>query len=124
MGNLVSATKRRKASRKPAKNDRITGEDSEGSGSECTILVLGKERVLPPTLVARLKEIVVDAGLDKSEKSAAVKQMKIIHQNGFSEAERATYRTAIYQNLLESAQVIVFTMHKLCITAADVQTRV
>jgi len=50
--------------------------------------------------------------------------MKITHQDGFSIEERMVYRAAIYQNLLESAQAIVFTMHKPSIEPLDVQTRV
>ena len=50
--------------------------------------------------------------------------MKIIHQGGFSAEERIAYRTAIYQNLLESAQAIVFAMHKLSIEPVDSQNRV
>jgi len=34
------------------------------------------------------------------------------------------YRAAIYQNLLESAQAIVFAMHKLSVEPADIQNRV
>ena len=50
--------------------------------------------------------------------------MKIIHQGGFSLEERMAYRAAIYQNLLESAQAIVFAMHKLSVEPADIQNRV
>jgi len=50
--------------------------------------------------------------------------MKIIHQDGFSVEERVAYRAAIYQNLLESAQAIVFAMHKLSIHPTDPQNRV
>ena len=39
--------------------------------------------------------------------------MKIIHQNGFSDKERADYRHIIYKNLTESAQSIVLAMRKL-----------
>lgn len=50
--------------------------------------------------------------------------MKIIHQGGFSVEERIAYRPAIYQNLLESAQAIVFAIHKLSINPVDPQNRV
>ena len=50
--------------------------------------------------------------------------MKIIHQDGFSSEERVAYRPAIYQNLLESAQAIVFAMYKLSIEPVDMQNRV
>jgi len=66
----------------------------------------------------------INAGSGESGKSTVVKQMKIIHQNGFSVEERISYRTAIYHNLLESAQAIVLAMHKLSIEPADPQNRV
>jgi len=50
--------------------------------------------------------------------------MKIIHQDGFSVDECIGYRAAIFQNLLESAQAIVFAMHKLSIEPVDPQNRV
>ena len=66
----------------------------------------------------------IDAGSGGSGKSTAVKQMKIAHEGGFSVEERIAYRTAIYQNLLESAQSIVFTMDKLSIKPVDLRSRV
>ena len=71
-----------------------------------------------------LREPNVNAGSGESGKSTVVKQMKIIHQDGFSVEERISYRTAIYLNLLESAQAIVFAMHKLSIEPVDIQNRV
>ena len=65
-----------------------------------------------------------DAGSGESGKSTVVKQMKIIHQDGFSVEERIAYRAPIYQNLLESAQAIVLAMRKLSIEPVDVQNRV
>lgn len=50
--------------------------------------------------------------------------MKIIHQGGFSVEERMAFRAPIYQNLLESAQAIVFAMHKLSVEPVDTQNRV
>jgi guanine nucleotide-binding protein subunit alpha len=50
--------------------------------------------------------------------------MKIIHQDGFSPEECISYRPAIYQNLLESAQAIVFAMYKLSIEPVETQNRV
>jgi len=50
--------------------------------------------------------------------------MKIAHQGGFPVEERVAYRAAIYQNLLESAQAIVFTMRGLSIEPVGPRTRV
>jgi len=102
MGNCASATQDREAYQRSADIDRIIEEDSQQFRKECKILLLGS---------------------GESGKSTVVKQMKIIHQDGFSPEERIAYRAAIYQNLLESAQAIVFAMYKLSIEPADPQNR-
>lgn len=52
-------------------------------------------------------------GSSESGKSTIVKQMKIIHQDGFSPEELLAYRMTIWRNLLESAQAIVLYIRKL-----------
>lgn len=53
-----------------------------------------------------------------------MKQMKIIHQNGFDDRERAYYRHIIYKNLMESAQSIVLAMRKLGLVPEEPVNRV
>jgi len=50
--------------------------------------------------------------------------MKIIHQNGFSDKERADYRHIVYKNLMESAQSLVLAMRKLGVVAEEPINRV
>jgi hypothetical protein len=50
--------------------------------------------------------------------------MKIIHQNGFSDKERAEYRPIIYKNLTESAQSVVLAMRKLGLAPKEPINRV
>jgi hypothetical protein len=50
--------------------------------------------------------------------------MKIIHQNGFSENERADYRHIIYKNLAESSQAVVLAMRKLGLVPEEPINRV
>lgn len=50
--------------------------------------------------------------------------MKIIHQNGFSDKERADYRHIIYKNLTESAQSTVLAMRKLGLAPEEPTNRV
>ena len=52
-------------------------------------------------------------GSGESGKSTIVKQMKIIHQNGYTPAELMLFRPTIYRNLIESAQNLVGAMRKL-----------
>ncbi|CAG8819740.1 21068_t:CDS:2, partial [Racocetra persica] len=65
--------------------DKQIKEDSEKFKKECKILLLGS---------------------GESGKSTIVKQMKIIHQNGYSKEELALYRITVYKNLIDSAQAI------------------
>ncbi|KAL1924960.1 uncharacterized protein VTP21DRAFT_4614 [Calcarisporiella thermophila] len=51
-------------------------------------------------------------GSGESGKSTIVKQMKIIHQNGYTQAELEWWRTTVYKNVLESIQSIVRAMRK------------
>lgn len=52
-------------------------------------------------------------GSGESGKSTIVKQMKIIHKEGFSDAELAEYRPIVYKNVLDSAQAIIIYMKKI-----------
>jgi len=58
-------------------------------------------------------------GTGESGKSTIVKQMKIIHQNGFSDQDRANYRHVVYKNLMESAQCLILAMRKLGIVPEE-----
>jgi len=72
--------------------DRSLEEDNKRSKKECKILLLGS---------------------GESGKSTIVKQMKIIHQNGYNREELVAYRIVVYDNLVESAQAIVKQMIKM-----------
>ncbi|KAF2771987.1 G-protein alpha subunit [Teratosphaeria nubilosa] len=66
--------------------DRGLEEDSKKLRRECKILLLGS---------------------GESGKSTIVKQMKIIHQNGYTRDELALYRHTIYKNLLDCAKALI-----------------
>ncbi|KAJ7351429.1 G-protein alpha subunit [Mycena albidolilacea] len=93
MGQLVSNLKKarekaREEKRAEAHSDAIDHQiiqDSIRSKKECNILLLGSRG---------------------SGKSTIVKQMQIIHQDGFDTRERAEYRTTIYKNVLDSAATL------------------
>ncbi len=91
MGNCTSVQDRESKERSDA-IDRTIEEDSRRFRKECKILLLGS---------------------GESGKSTIVKQMKIIHQNGYTAPELAAYRQTVYRNLLESAQAIVLAMRKI-----------
>lgn len=63
-------------------------------------------------------------GSGESGKSTIVKQMKIIHQEGFSPAELAIYRPIVYKNVLDSAQAVVVYMRKVGLECANYSNRI
>ncbi|KAI9846617.1 MAG: Guanine nucleotide-binding protein alpha-2 subunit [Sclerophora amabilis] len=72
--------------------DRKLEEDSRRLRRECKILLLGS---------------------GESGKSTIVKQMKIIHQNGYTVDELALYRLTIYKNLVDCAKALIGAMRQL-----------
>jgi guanine nucleotide-binding protein G(i) subunit alpha len=58
-------------------------------------------------------------GSGESGKSTIVKQMKIIHQNGYSTDELVMYRHTIYKNLIDCAKAIIGAMRQFGIEVAD-----
>ena len=63
-------------------------------------------------------------GSGESGKSTIVKQMKIIHQDGFSDSELADYRPVVYKNVLDSAQQVVSYMNKIGLDCVEYSNRV
>ncbi|KZF23458.1 G protein alpha subunit [Xylona heveae TC161] len=82
--------------------DRKLEEDSRKLRRECKILLLGS---------------------GESGKSTIVKQMKIIHQNGYTVDELALYRLTVYKNLLDCAKALVGAMRQFEIDPENPQNR-
>ncbi|KAG8810207.1 Guanine nucleotide-binding protein alpha-2 subunit [Serendipita sp. 399] len=101
MGGCVSSPDKAERERSEA-IDRQIEEDSRQFKKECKILLLGEQQ--PRLLRERSGE---------SGKSTIVKQMKIIHQNGYTPDELLSFRPTIFRNLVDSAQDIVLAMRKL-----------
>ncbi|KII95402.1 hypothetical protein PLICRDRAFT_150105 [Plicaturopsis crispa FD-325 SS-3] len=103
MGNCVSNVNQGRAEKARSNAiDRQIEADSKKFRKECKILLLGS---------------------GESGKSTVVKQMKIIHQNGFTTEERKVYRPTVYKNLLDSAQAVVLAMRKIGVDCMDPQNR-
>lgn len=71
--------------------DKQIEEDSKKYRKECKILLLGS---------------------GESGKSTVVKQMKIIHQNGYTKDELVLCRATVYKNVMDSAQALVMALRK------------
>jgi hypothetical protein len=78
--------------------DRQIREDSKLYKKECKILLLSSG----------------DSG-----KSTIVNQMKIIHHGGFDKCERTEYRTTIYKNVLDSAEMLARVVRRVGLGAFD-----
>lgn len=73
-------------------------EDSRRLKRECKILLLGS---------------------GESGKSTIVKQMKIIHQNGYTREELALYRLTIYKNLVDCTKSLIGAMEQFEVLPTD-----
>lgn len=60
-------------------------------------------------------------GSGESGKSTIVKQMKIIHQNGYTVDELALYRLTIYKNLVDCARALIQAMRQFDIEPTNPQ---
>ncbi|KAL0978744.1 hypothetical protein UPYG_G00174590 [Umbra pygmaea] len=78
--------------------DKNLREDGEKAAREVKLLLLG-------------------AG--ESGKSTIVKQMKIIHEDGYSEDECKQYRAVVYSNTIQSIMAIIKAMTNLQILYSD-----
>lgn len=58
-------------------------------------------------------------GAGESGKSTIVKQMKIIHETGYSQDECEQYRPVVYSNTIQSLMAIIRAMGQLRIDFAD-----
>lgn len=120
MGNCVSQPGKEDKERSDA-IDRQIEDDSKKFKRECKILLLGVYQCF------LFDDSTADAhaiGSGESGKSTIVKQMRIIHKDGFPESERLTYCSIVYRNVLDSIQAIIVAMRKLDIDCTVYSNRV
>ncbi|CZR62251.1 probable G protein alpha subunit GNA-3 [Phialocephala subalpina] len=92
MGACMSSNQEESEQKKRSQAiDKKLEEDSRRLRRECKILLLGS---------------------GESGKSTIVKQMKIIHQNGYTVDELALYRLTIYKNLIDCAKALIGAMRQ------------
>ena len=58
-------------------------------------------------------------GAGESGKSTIVKQMKIIHETGYSDEERKAYKPVVYSNTIQSMMAIIRAMGQLKVFTAS-----
>ena len=91
-------------------------EDSRRLRKECKILLLG---MLNSSRLLDNFGLPLQIGSGESGKSTIVKQMKIIHQNGYTKDELALYRLTIYKNVLDCAKALIGAMRQFEIEPRD-----
>ncbi|KAF4635058.1 hypothetical protein G7Y89_g3051 [Cudoniella acicularis] len=92
MGACVSTNAEESEGKKRSQMiDKSLEEDSRKLRRECKILLLGS---------------------GESGKSTIVKQMKIIHQSGYTKEELSMYRMTIYKNLVDCAKALIGAMRQ------------
>lgn len=100
---------------------------SRGRAPPCPTAVAARSRSLPVWIRVRpfrFRDLAHNSsGSGESGKSTIVKQMKIIHQNGYKTEELMAYRNIIYKNLLDSAHHIILAMRQLSKDCADPTNR-
>jgi guanine nucleotide-binding protein subunit alpha len=95
--------------------DRELEEDQKRLKRECKILLLGKKKknfYCENSLCCENLIHICHIGSGESGKSTIVKQMKIIHQNGYSKEELLSWKLTIFKNILESIQIIIRSIKK------------
>lgn len=87
-------------------------QDKAQLKSQVKLLLLGagKERIF------RMRRIFINKDYTmtgESGKSTLIKQMKLIHEGGYSKEERDTFREIIYSNTIQSMRVILEAMEEM-----------
>lgn len=96
--------------------DKKLEEDSRRLRRECKILLLGRDSYNGGATWQRL---ICSTGSGESGKSTIVKQMKIIHQNGYTQEELSLYRLTIYKNLIDCMKALVSAMAQFEVEPQD-----
>jgi guanine nucleotide-binding protein G(i) subunit alpha len=120
MGNCASAEDKQGKANSDAIDKQIE-EDSRRYKKECKILLLGG---LSWMCACAILVKCPHAGSGESGKSTVVKQMKIIHQSGFSSDEIASFIPIVYKNVVDSAKDIVGAMRKIGVGPVNNENRV
>ena len=71
---------------------------------------------LPPSLSLPLY---VSLGTGEAGKSTFIKQMRIIHGQGYSDKDRAEFKTLVYRNTVKGIQIMIEAMETLTIPYTD-----
>lgn len=123
MGCAISSNEK-EAVERSKKIDKDLRADGEKAAREVKLLLLGTCFLSFPKH-ARCKQfhkyisIYEFPGAGESGKSTIVKQMKIIHETGYSREECEEYKPVVYSNTIQSLMTIIKAMDQLGINITD-----
>ena len=63
-------------------------------------------------------------GTGEAGKSTFIKQMRIIHGQGYSDRDRAEFKTLVFRNTVNGIQIMIVAMETLKIAYADASNKV
>lgn len=86
-------------------NEEASSKEHEKQSSNFATNNLVESTEIAHTLDKELKVLLLGSG--ESGKSTIVKQMKILHKNGFSEAEAYEYKPFVYKNILDCVKSLL-----------------
>lgn len=106
--------------------DKQLEDDARKFKKECKILLLGPSALSSLAPLGSQHRVLTGprAGSGESGKSTIVKQMKIIHQNGYSRDELLLFKVTVYKNVIDSAQAIVLALRKFRMDPVEPVNRV
>ncbi|ORX66399.1 guanine nucleotide binding protein, alpha subunit [Basidiobolus meristosporus CBS 931.73] len=81
--------------------------------------LIKKDRLSQKNEIKMLLLGIVEVGAGESGKSTIFRQMKLIHNNGYDQCERDTYRNIISSNVVHSMKVILTAMNGLNISLGN-----
>ena len=128
MGCAVSSTTDKEAAERSKKIDKDLRADGERQSREVKLLLLGKLSGSNCCCLVVVQAFVLyvdfmysfnHQGAGESGKSTIVKQMKIIHETGYSKEECEQYRPVVYSNTIQSLMAIIRAMGQLRVNFAD-----
>lgn len=103
--------------------DATLEEDNKRLKRECKILLLGRTESLGVGRMICYLFADHAIGSGESGKSTIVKQMKIIHQKGYTKDELALYRLTVYKNIIDCAKALIGAMQQFDIEPGDPQNQ-
>ena len=74
--------------------------------------------------LSRYNNTALDSGTGEAGKSTFIKQMRIIHGQGYSDKDRAEFKVQVYRNIYMGMQILIDAMDHLKISYVNPESKV